>query len=168
MPDPYLGEIRLMSFAVLPRGWAACDGADYQIKSNQALFALLGTRFGGDGVTTFALPDLRGRVPIGWGGGAMQVPGQSGGEETHTLTAGELPWHVHPIQASSNDTGGVDNPTNNFPGGAAGLYHYAESMTTMNPGTVTASGQGQPHSNMQPFLALQFCIATQGIYPPND
>lgn len=168
MPDPYLGEIRLLSFGFAPRGWAACDGAEYPINSNQALFALLGTTYGGDGQTTFALPDLRGRVPVGWGEGSMRGPGQTGGEETHTLTVGEIPTHVHLVRASSADEGGTDNPTDSFPGGAADLYHSAESMTPMHPGTVAVAGRGTPHPNMQPFLALHFCIATQGIYPPKD
>ncbi len=166
MAEPFLSEIRIMSFNFPPRGWALCNGQLLPINQNQALFSLLGTTFGGDGRVTFALPDNRGRTPIQVGGG--HILGERGGEQAHTLTLAEMPFHTHLVQASSLSTGGNVSPNGRFPGGANNAYHPPASLTTLDPGTVANVGGSQPHLNMQPFLSLNFCIALQGIFPsPN-
>ena len=166
MAEPFLSEIRLMSFVFAPKGWALCNGQLLPINQNQALFSLLGTTFGGDGRVNFALPDLRGRTPIHVGSG--HTLGERGGEQAHTLTVGEMPAHIHGLNASTTASGGTDNPTGNFLGSASNLYHTPASLTPMNPGTITNTGGSQAHQNMQPFLTLNFCIALQGIFPsPN-
>jgi microcystin-dependent protein len=164
--EPFLSEIRIMSFNFPPKGWAFCNGQLLPINQNQALFALLGTTYGGNGQTTFALPDLRARVPIHVGSG--HILGERAGEAAHTLTAAELPTHIHAGGASSADTGGNDNPTNRFLGGAATMYHTPASLTTMNTAMITNTGGSQAHLNQQPFLALSFCIALQGIFPSRN
>lgn len=166
MAEPFLSEIRLMSFVFAPKGWALCNGQLLPINQNQALFSLLGTTFGGDGRVNFALPDLRGRVPIHVG--SSHTLGERAGEQAHTLTVAELPTHTHLVNASTIATGGTDNPAGNFLGSASNLYHSPASLTSMNPGTITNTGGSQAHLNMQPFLTLNFCIALQGIFPsPN-
>jgi microcystin-dependent protein len=162
MAEPFLSEIRLMSFAFAPKGWGLCDGALLPINQNQALFSLLGTTFGGDGRVSFALPDLRGRVPIHVGRG--HTLGERGGEAEHTLSIGELPTHTHPLQASGADADTTD-VSNTVLATAANAYAAPGSLTALHPGTVTTVGGGQAHLNMQPYLALTFCIATQGIFP---
>ena len=155
-----------MSFVFAPKGWALCNGQIMPINQNQALFSLLGTTFGGDGRINFALPDLRGRVPIHVGSG--HTLGEKGGEQAHTLSIAELPTHFHAMNGSTTDSGGTDNPSNNFLGSASNLYHTPASLTTMNPGTITNTGGSQAHLNMQPFNTLSFGIALQGIFPsPN-
>jgi microcystin-dependent protein len=166
LAEPFLSEIRIMSFDFAPKGWAMCNGQLMPINQNQALFSLLGTTFGGDGRVNFGLPDLRSRAPIHVGSG--HTLGERGGEQAHTVTSAELPTHTHLAQASNVDTGGNDNPTGRVLGSAAGLYHTPASLTTMNPGTILNTGGSQAHLNMQPFLTLTFCIALQGIFPsPN-
>jgi microcystin-dependent protein len=166
MGDPFLSEIRIMSFVFAPRGWALCNGQLLPINQNQALFSLLGTTFGGDGRVNFALPDLRARVPIHVGSG--HTLGERGGEQAHTLSTAELPTHNHFVNASTMASGGVDNPTGDFLGSANNLYHTPASLTPMNPGTITNTGGSQAHQNMQPFLTLSFCICLTGIFPsPN-
>jgi microcystin-dependent protein len=166
MAEPFLSEIRIMSFNFAPKGWAMCNGQVLPINQNQALFSLLGTTFGGDGRVNFALPDVRGRVPIHVGSG--HTLGERGGEQAHTLNLNEMPMHTHAAQVSTLDTGGGDNPTGRVPGGAANMWHTPASLTTMNPGTIANVGGSQPHANMQPFLTLTLCIALQGIFPsPN-
>ena len=165
MAEPFLSEIRMMSFVFAPKGWALCNGQLLPINQNQALFALLGTTFGGDGRVNFALPDLRGRTPIHVGNGHSL--GERGGEQAHTLSIGELPTHTHLLMGSNS------NATTNSPNGAAlanstALYHAPTSLVSLNPNSVTTTGGSQPHLNMQPFLTISFCIALQGIFPsPN-
>ena len=163
MAEPFLSEIRIMSFAFAPKGWALCNGQPLPVNQNQALFALLGTTFGGDGQVNFALPDLRGRTPIHVGSG--HTLGERAGEQAHTLSIAEVPTHTHSLNANSSGTGGTSNPNNNFLGGANNAYHAPSNLTAMNAGTITSTGGGQAHLNMQPFLTLSFCIALQGIFP---
>lgn len=165
MAEPFLSEIRIMSFEFAPKGWALCNGQLLPINQNQALFSLLGPTFGGDGRVNFALPDLRGRVPIHVGSG--HTLGERGGEQAHTLSIAELPTHTHVVTGSGNN---ADNPV---PVGAAfaaanNVYTSATSLTSLAPGIVANTGGSQAHLNMQPFLTLSFCIALQGIFPsPN-
>jgi microcystin-dependent protein len=163
MSQPFLAEIRLMSFAFPPSGWALCNGQLLPINQNQALFSLLGTQYGGDGEVNFALPDLRARVPIHRGN--SHTIGERGGEQAHTLSIGELPTHTHLLNASGVATGGNALPTGRFLGGANNAYHAPTELVAMHPGTVTNLGGSQAHFNMQPFLTLSFCIALQGIFP---
>jgi microcystin-dependent protein len=166
MAEPFLAEIRLMSFTFPPKGWALCNGQLLQINQNQALFSLLGTTFGGDGRVTFALPDLQSRTPIHAGNGFTL--GERGGEQAHTLSINELPMHSHVLNASSSATGGTASPNGNYLGGGNNVYANAGALTTLSAATVTSVGGGQAHQNMQPFLTLSFCIALQGIFPsPN-
>ncbi|MGH9939518.1 MAG: phage tail protein [Blastocatellia bacterium] len=169
MAEPFLSEIRLMSFAFAPRGWALCNGQLLPINQNQGLFSLLGTTFGGDGRVNFALPDLRARAPIHVGNG--HTLGERGGEPAHTLSIAELPEHTHVANASSS---AGNAPVPNGPSGnilAASptqFYSQPNNLVALNPGTVTNTGGSQAHLNMQPFLTLSFCIALQGIFPsPN-
>lgn len=166
MAEPFLSEIRLMSFNFPPRGWALCGGQLLPINQNQSLFSLLGTTYGGNGQVNFALPDFRGRTPIHKGNG--HTLGQRDGEQTHTLTIDELPQHTHEVRASSAATGGNALPVDRYLGGGNNVYHAPESLTPLSSGTIAMTGGGQPHNNMQPYLTISFCIALQGIYPsPN-
>ena len=166
MSEPFLSEIRIFTFNFAPKGWAMCNGQFLPINQNQALFSLLGTTFGGNGQTTFALPDLRGRTPIHVGSGFTL--GEQGGEQAHTLSISEIPTHVHTVRANSAATGGVATPNGNFLGGGNNAYHTASNLTTFNAGTITNTGGSQAHLNMQPFLTLTIGIALQGIFPsPN-
>lgn len=163
MAEPFLSEIRLMSFVFAPKGWALCNGQLLPINQNQGLFSLLGTTFGGDGRVNFALPDLRGRVPIHAGSG--RVLGESGGAHSHTLSVAELPQHVHPVNAASTATGGSASPSGNVLGGGNNVYARTGVDTTLHPGTIQSVGGTQAHINDQPFLTINFCIALQGIFP---
>jgi microcystin-dependent protein len=167
MAEPFLSEIRIMSFIFAPKGWALCNGQLLPINQNQALFSLLGTTFGGDGRTNFALPDLRSRAPIHVGG--SHTLGEKGGEPAHTVTNNELPTHTHVLNASSA-SGTQQVPVGNvFAVTPNQLYHAADgAMAALAAGTVTNTGGSQAHLNMQPYLTLNFCIALQGIFPsPN-
>jgi microcystin-dependent protein len=163
MAEPFLAEIRIMSFNFAPQGWAMCNGQLLPINQNQALFSLLGTMYGGNGQTNFALPDLRGKVPIHMGQGFTE--GQSGGEQAHTLSIAELPTHTHMVRANAGASGGSATPANNYLSGGNNAYHVPAGLTAFNAGTVTNTGGSQAHLNMQPFLTLNFCMALQGIYP---
>jgi microcystin-dependent protein len=166
MAEPFLSEIRIMSFNFAPKGWALCNGQLLPINQNQALFSLLGTTFGGDGRVNFALPDLRARVPMHVGNG--HTLGERAGEPAHTLNLMQMAMHTHAVHASTASSGGVDNPSNGFLGSANNVYSAPVNLTTLNPGTITAAGGNQPHENRQPYLGLSFCIALQGIFPsPN-
>jgi microcystin-dependent protein len=161
--EPFLAEIRLMSFNFAPKGWAMCNGQLLPINQNQALFSLLGTTYGGDGRVNFALPDLRGRTSIHTGNG--QTLGERGGEQAHTLAVSELPTHVHVLQGSGNN-GNTQDAANNVLGVVPGrIYTNPANLTTLTAATITNVGGSQAHLNMQPFLALTFCIALQGIFP---
>jgi microcystin-dependent protein len=163
MAEPFLSEIRIMSFVFAPRGWALCNGQLLPINQNQALFSLLGTTFGGDGRVNFALPDSRGRTPIHTGSG--HTLGERGGEQAHTLSISELPTHTHTINASTN-TATSQTAAGNILGVVPGrIYTDPTNLTTLSPASVTTVGGSQAHLNMQPFLTLSFCIALQGIFP---
>jgi microcystin-dependent protein len=164
MAEPFLSEIRLMSFVFAPKGWALCNGQLLPINQNQALFSLLGTTFGGDGRVNFALPDLRGRTPIHVGSG--HTLGERGGEQAHTLSTAELPTHTHLVQASTT-AGSTPIPTSNALAGAD-IYAPLATAVSMDPSTITNVGGSQAHLNMQPFLTLSFCIALQGIFPSSN
>ncbi len=165
MSTPYLSEIRIMSFGYPPRGWAQCNGQLLPINQNQALFSLLGTSYGGDGRVTFGLPNLQARVPLHAGPG--YAIGQLGGEQTHTLTTIETPVHTHPV-AGSTAAGGSPIPAGNFLGAAENVYAPLASATTLTAQTVGNAGGSQPHDNTQPYLALNFCMALQGIFPSRN
>jgi microcystin-dependent protein len=166
MAEPFVAEIRMMSFGYAPRGWAMCNGQLLPINQNQALFSLLGTTFGGNGQTTFALPDLRGQTPIHVGNG--HVFGEKGGSQAVTLSISQLPLHTHSVSANSTATGGNNSPANRFLGGGNNVYQSPQALTTLNAGTVGPTGGSQAHLNMQPFLTINFSIALQGIFPsPN-
>lgn len=162
MAEPFLGEVRLMSFSFAPKGWALCNGQLLPINQNQALFSLLGTTFGGNGQTNFALPDLRGRTPIHVGNG--HTLGERGGEQAHTLSISELPTHTHSLLASP-DSATTPTAANNLPAAANNVYGQAESLLALDPTAVGNQGGSQAHQNMQPFLTVSFCIALQGIFP---
>jgi microcystin-dependent protein len=162
MSEPFLSEIKIMSFGFPPKGWALCDGQLLPINQNQALFSLLGTTYGGDGRVNFGLPDLQGRVPIHMGSG--HTLGERGGEQAHTLTISELPTHTHALNAT-NGNGATKFLANGFLGAFNNGYGAATNLTSLEPSTITGTGGSQAHLNMQPFLTLSFCIALQGIFP---
>lgn len=160
--DPFLGEIRPFAFGLIPRGWAACDGQVLGIQQNQALFSLLGTTYGGNGTTTFGLPDLRGRTGLHFG--PNHPEGQVAGEENHTLTIQEMPGHTHAV------FGSTEGPSTLSPVGAvwATRAENAYNLTAdgnMSAAAIATAGTSQAHSNMQPYCAVNFCIALVGIYP---
>ncbi|HEX8126837.1 MAG TPA: tail fiber protein [Allosphingosinicella sp.] len=166
MAEPFLAEIRLMSFSFAPKGWAMCNGQLLPINQNQPLFALLGTAFGGDGRTTFALPDFRGNTPLHVGSG--HTLGEKGGAQAVTLTIAQLPTHIHVLNGTANDGNAILPGGNLLAKAATQIYGPAASLAAMNAGSVTNTGGSQAHTNMQPYLALTFCIALQGIFPsPN-
>ena len=166
MADPFIAELRCFSFGFAPRGWALCNGQLLPIGQNQALFALLGTTFGGNGQTTFALPNLQGRTPVHANSGQV-VLGQSAGTETVTLTTQQLPSHTH--QCMSN-AGAVNSgtPVNNTWGTESTGAYAASSTGNMNATAIGNTGNSQPHINLQPFLTINFCIALQGIFPSQN
>jgi microcystin-dependent protein len=165
MAEPFLSEIRIMSFSFAPKGWALCNGQLLPINQNQALFSLLGTTFGGNGQTTFALPDLRGRVPVHVG--SSHTLGERGGEQAHTLSIQELPAHAHSVRVINNTVADQQYPstTTHLASGGSFAGFHQNSNTGMDPGTVLNTGGSQAHLNMQPFLTLSVCIALQGIFP---
>ena len=162
MAEPFLSEIRVFSFSFAPRGWAQCNGQLLPINQNQALFSLVGTVYGGNGQTNFALPDLRGRVPIHEGAG--HDLGERAGEQAHTLSISEIPTHTHVANASSA-TGNQAFASSALLAATLNLYGGPDNLTTLSPTTVTSVGGSQPHETMQPYLGLNFCIALQGIFP---
>ena len=176
MSEPFLGEIRMVGFYFNPRGWALCNGQLLSIAQNSALFSLLGTNYGGDGQNTFGLPDLRGRTPINYGQGPGLSPydiGSAGGSESVTLTTNQMPIHNHFVNAVSG-VSTTDNPNGvlaaipglSTDGTAVNAYSNAASNTTMSPSAIQNAGGGQSHPNIQPYLAVNFVIALEGIFPP--
>ncbi|UJR79686.1 phage tail protein [Sandaracinus amylolyticus] len=166
MSDPYMGEIRLFAGNFAPVGWAFCDGRIMAIAENDALFSLLGTTYGGDGVSSFALPDLRGRVPVHVGNG--YVLGEAAGVETVTLTTAQIPAHTHTLFASDT-TASTTSPTNALlaalPSAAATAYGADAPFVASSASQLAPAGGSQPHDNMQPYVALNYIIAIYGIYP---
>jgi microcystin-dependent protein len=160
MPTPLMGELKLVSFNWAPQGWALCNGQFLPINQNQALFSLLGTMYGGNGQTTFALPDLRGRVPMHIGDGFTQ--GQASGQEFHTVTQSEMPTHNHSVNASTQNGNQADI---GILAGLSEAYSGFSNVTTLHPATVTQIGGSQAHENRQPFLVMNWIIALQGVFP---
>ena len=172
MAEPFLSEIRMFSFNYAPRTWAKCDGQILPINQNQALFSLLGTTYGGNGVTTFALPDLRGRVPFHMGNG--KILGERAGQESHTVTTNEMPTHSHTMAGNTAQVGANANanaiaPTSNYwANSGKAIYSAKQPNAVMSASTVTNVGGSQPHENMSPFLVINFCIALIGIFPSRN
>ena len=172
MSEPFVGEIRMFGFGFAPQGWAQCNGQLLPINQNQALFSLLGTTYGGDGRITFALPDLRSRVPVcqGQGPGLSSYPeGQAGGAETVTLAAAQMPAHAHPVKASSGAASSGQAEGRALARSASHIYTAKpDTSTVMNADMLGDTGGSQPHGNIQPYLAVNFCIALAGIFPPRN
>ena len=169
MANPFIGEIRLVGFNFAPTGWHICDGSLLSIGSFNALFSLIGATYGGDGATNFALPDLRGRTPIHFVAdrfGNTHVIGQQTGAETVTLIQSEMPGHSHPLQGTTT-VGDVASPNGHVLAQSPSAHYAAASNPTvaLNPASIQPTGGGQPHDNLQPFLVLNYCIATQGVFP---
>ncbi|CAM3458245.1 tail fiber protein [Nocardioides dubius] len=172
MADPFVAEIRLFPFNFAPRGWALCQGQLLPISQNTALFSLLGTMYGGNGQTNFALPDLQGQVAMSAGQGpglSEYVEGQTGGSATVTLLQSEMPTHAHQVRAASTSAD-LRAPTGTrvlaAPGSGAAYAPGGGPTTTMAPQTLTPSGGDHPHNNLMPYLTLNYCIALQGVFPP--
>jgi microcystin-dependent protein len=167
MSDQFVAEIRIFPFNFPPRGWAFCDGQLLPLSQNTALFSLLGTTYGGDGKSTFALPDLQGSAPMqpGQGQGLTdRFLGEMSGVESITLLVSEIPLHTH-VYSATEEAANENNPLNNAPGAGVGQYSAPAALTPMAFQTLPPAGGGLPHNNMQPYLTLNFCIALQGIFP---
>ena len=173
MATPFVGEVRVFGFNFPPRGWAVCDGTVLPLAQNTALFSLLGTNYGGNGINTFGLPDLRGRAALGMGQGPGLSDRQVGeviGAATHTLTAAEVPTHGHTLNATASATTGTPGPTVTLANTAnlAPAYRTPGTVVPMSAAALGSAGGSQPHENRQPYLGLMFCIALQGIFPPRS
>jgi microcystin-dependent protein len=163
MAQPYVGEIRMFAGNFAPAGWMFCEGQLLAISENETLFQLIGTTYGGDGQSTFALPDLRGRLPLHFGNGFIQA--ETGGAEEITLTVNQIPAHSHPMLAT-NDIPALATPVNNVTGQAAAKFYRAGTPTVLlNAGSVGSTGGSQPHTNFQPYLCVDFIISLFGIFP---
>jgi microcystin-dependent protein len=165
MSEPFLSEIKIVSFNFPPKGWALCNGQFLPINQNQALFALLGTTYGGNGQTTFALPNLRGRVPIHMGNG--HTLGEAAGTTAVTVNIQQLPQHLHFCQGTS-DGGATPTAVGSIFASALNVYRQPDNLTSIRPDTVTNVGGSQAHTNMMPYLVLNFIIALQGIFPSQN
>jgi microcystin-dependent protein len=171
--DPFVAEIRIFPFNFAPLGWAICDGQLLPISQNTALFSLLGTTYGGNGQTTFALPDMQGNAPMFWGQGpglSSRFVGESAGEPFVTLLDSEMPQHTHALQAAT-DPADQQVPDPTFAIGRSQPFVYkqpsgANAPQPMAPQTIAPAGGSQPHNNMQPYLTMNFCLALQGVFPP--
>ncbi len=166
MSEPFLSEIKIVSFNFPPKGWALCNGQLLPINQNQALFALLGTRYGGNGQTNFALPNLRGRLPIHVGNG--HTLGEVAGSTSVTVNIQQLPQHIHLMQATSNAAAGDDASNNVLAEAGQFVYAAFSAGAAMGPQSITSVGGSQPHNNMMPYLVLNFIIALQGIFPSQN
>jgi len=170
--DPFVAEIRIFPFNFAPKGWAWCDGQLMPLSQNTALFSLLGTTYGGNGKSNFALPDLQGRAPMFWGQGpglSLHDIGETGGAETVTLLESEIPVHTHAMGAHDIDLGELNAPASNrslAKSANATAYTTASNLVGMSSSTLAPTGGDQPHNNMQPYLTFYFCIALQGVFPP--
>lgn len=165
MSEPFLSEIKIVSFNFPPKGWALCNGQFLPINQNQALFALLGTTYGGNGQTTFALPNLRGRVPIHEGNG--HTLGEAAGSTAVTVNIQQMPQHLHFGQGTA-DGGTTPTAVGSIFASALNVYRQPDNLTSIRPDTVTSVGGSQPHTNMMPYLVLNFIIALQGIFPSQN
>ncbi len=173
MADPFVAEIRIFPFNFAPKGWAFCDGQILPLSQNTALFSLLGTTYGGDGKSNFALPNLQGNAPMHPGQGpglSLHDLGETGGSETVTLLESEIPAHSHALRADVLDLGDTNVVSQNasFALSSGGTLYQGTSNTTLSGQSLTPAGGNQPHNNMQPYLTLSFCIALQGVYPPRS
>ena len=164
--EPFLGEIRIVSFNFPPRGWAFCNGQFLPINQNQPLFSLLGTMYGGNGQTTFALPNLQGRVPLHFGSGFNQ--GTQLGTDAHTISSAEMPIHLHQWNALLEDGDSTAPAGRHFAKSLNNLYAAPSAFVAMAPETITNVGGSQAHENRQPYIKLNFCIALQGIFPARN
>ncbi len=168
--DPFVAEIRIFPFSFAPKGWALCNNQLLPISQNTALFSLLGTNYGGDGKSTFALPSLQGNAAMFWGQGpglTDRAIGEEGGSPSVTLLQSEIPFHTHNLNTAAGDPAESNDPTGNAMARSS-LFTYATPgpMVTMSPNALTPTGGSTPHNNMQPYLTLNFCIAMQGVFPP--
>lgn len=168
MSQPFLAEIKIISWNFPPKGWAFCNGQLLPINQNQALFSILGTSFGGDGRVNFALPDFRGRAPIHTGGENSGIVGQKGGEEFHTVTTGEMATHTHFLQANKSAANSASFQSDLLAITSGGIYGNPAALTPIIPSTISNVGGSQPHENRQPLLVLNFIIALQGIFPSQN
>jgi microcystin-dependent protein len=171
MADPFVAEIRIFGFNFAPKGWAFCDGQILPLSQNTALFSLLGTTYGGDGKSNFALPNMQGNAPMHPSQGpglSLHDLGETGGSETVSLLESEIPAHAHGWNASNSDSTSQAPGDQLVAGGVGGITLFANpaSLVQLNPNAVTPAGGDQPHNNMQPYLTLNFCIALQGVFPP--
>jgi microcystin-dependent protein len=171
MADPFVAEIRIFPFNFAPKGWAWCNGQLMPLSQNTALFALLGTTYGGDGKSNFALPDLQGRAPMHPGQGqglSLHDLGETGGSETVTLLESEIPAHAHTMRAATQDNADVNIVSSNvsFAGSSGGALYQATADVSLSDQALAPAGGDAPHNNMQPFLTFYFCIALQGVFPP--
>ena len=168
MSEPFLAEIRIVGFNFAPRGWAFCDGQILPINQNQSLYSLLGTTYGGDGRTSFALPDMRGRTPIHVGNGHRE--GQKSGEESHNLSVAEMPNHTHQFKVATADATlqRADNANNSVLAKANVDMYRSGGSTSLNSATISSTGLGNAHNNMQPSIAVNFCIALRGLFPSRN
>ena len=171
MSTPFLGEVKMFSFNFAPRGWAFCAGQLLPIAQNSALFSLLGTTYGGNGINNFALPNLQGRTPVHFGtlqGGSNYVQGQSGGAENVTLIVSQIPAHTHAVNANSGAANANTPVGNTWAAGFTNAYAATAPNTTMNPASVGAAGSSQAHPNMPPYAVVNFSIALVGIFPSRN
>jgi microcystin-dependent protein len=171
--DPFVAEVRIFPFNFAPKGWAFCQGQLMPISQNTALFSLLGTTYGGDGKSTFALPDLQGRVPMHPGQGpglSLHSLGEMSGSNSVTLLESELTAHAHALRADAVDAGdtNVPSPNASLAQSSGGGLYQSSANTQLSDQAVSAAGGDQPHNNLQPYLTVSFCIALQGVYPPRS